>query len=143
RRTGVVAEIGETPRQIANVIDQAERLLDHDEPGVIARLVRCCEIGGDLAAAARQRDDSALDAAGVGDDTGYIRHGGSSSEWSSIIAIRPAHAIAKADSGVLQPRWNSIAADCCRSWPPPGWPPTPRRRQPRRSNGPAAASAPG
>ena len=75
RGAGVVADIGEAPGQVADVIDKPESLLDHNDAGVVAGLVRLRDISRDIAAAARQRDDPALDAAGVGDDAGYVRHG--------------------------------------------------------------------
>ena len=57
------------------VVDEAEGLLDDDDAGVVPGLVRRCQISRDVGAAAGQRDDAALDAAGVGDETRYVRHG--------------------------------------------------------------------
>ena len=52
--TGIVADIREAPGEVADVIDQTERLLDHDDAGIIAWLVRGRDIGRDPAAAALQ-----------------------------------------------------------------------------------------
>src|SRR5439155_1287317 len=84
RRAGAVADIGKAPRQVADVVDEPEGLLDHDDAGVVSGLVRLCEIGGDLRAAAGKRDDPALDATGIGHDAGYVRHRPSPSlEWEA------------------------------------------------------------
>src|SRR5439155_7734433 len=78
------ADIGKAPRQVADVVDEPEGLLDHDDAGVVSGLVRLCEIGGDLRAAAGKRDDPALDATGIGHDAGYVRHRPSPSlEWEA------------------------------------------------------------
>src|SRR5229473_6963911 len=95
RRTRVVADIGEPPRDVANVVDEAESLLDHDDAGIAPGLMGGREIGRDVRAAAGKRDHSALDAAGVGDNTGYVRHGAPPSSMGiAIIASAANWAIA-------------------------------------------------
>jgi len=54
RRDRVVADIGEAPGEVADVIVEPEGLLDHDDAGVVAGLVGIREIGRDVAAAAGQ-----------------------------------------------------------------------------------------
>src|SRR6185437_10047275 len=78
----VVADVGEAAGEVADVVGQAERLMDHDDAGIVAVLVRLRQIGWDLGAADRHVDEAALDLAGVGDETGYVGHWGSSCFWS-------------------------------------------------------------
>src|SRR5579863_1262872 len=67
RRDRVVADIGEPPGDVADVVDEAESLLDYNDPGIVPGLGGGREIGRDIRAAAGERDHSAFDATRIGD----------------------------------------------------------------------------
>ena len=70
----IIADVGEAPGDVADVLDQPKGLMDHDDAGILPRLARSGEIALYRVAAALKFDDFSAHAAGIGNRTRYIRH---------------------------------------------------------------------
>jgi len=77
-RQRVVPDIGKPAGDVADVLDEAERLVDDDDAGVVPGLARPRQIARNAISATLELDGFAGDPAGVGDGTRYVRHGFSS-----------------------------------------------------------------
>jgi hypothetical protein len=81
-RQRVVADIGEAARDVADVLDEAESLVDDDDAGVASGFARPRQIAADRVAAARKGDFLVLHPTGIGDRAREIRH-------HALLRLRP------------------------------------------------------
>jgi hypothetical protein len=73
-RQRVVADIRKAPGDIADVLDEPEGFMDHDDPGIAPGLARFGQVALYRVAAALEFDIFAAYAAGIGYCTRDIRH---------------------------------------------------------------------